>query len=150
MGKETQSVAGILTGGFLPKYDVVLRFLTILSCGLKNTQGVLCALINANTSPLHPVSSASKSYLDHEIKVTLKIIERETSLYDHPIDPTFIHVMDTHTSMSCHHTIMAHHHTIMACHHSFLACLHTCAVISSYKCVVINSLSIVKMKFKIY
>ena len=71
MGKETQSVAGILTGGFLPKYDVVLRFLTILSCGLKNTQGVLCALINANTSPVHPVSSASKSYLDHEIKVTL-------------------------------------------------------------------------------
>ena len=69
----------------------------------------------------------------------------DEAVSNHPIEPTFIHVMDTHTSMS-------YHHTIMACHHTIPACLDTCHGISSYKYVVINPLSIVKSSLlsKIY
>ena len=52
--------------------------------------------------------------------------------YAHPIEPTFMHVMDTHTSMSYHRTIMAYHHTFVA----YLSC----------KSVVINPSSIVKIQ----
>ena len=52
--------------------------------------------------------------------------------HPHPIEPTFMHVMDTHTSMS-------YHRTIMACHHTFVAYL-------SCKSVVINPSSIVKIQ----
>ena len=39
-------------------------------------------------------------------------------LWAHPIEPTFMHVMDTHTSMSYHRTVMACHHTFVA----YLSC----------------------------
>ena len=64
-----------------------------------------------------------------------KVYAVSIGIFTHPTEPTFIHIMDTHTSMS-------YHRSSMACDHKFVAYL-------SCKSVVVNPSSIVEIQWKV-